>query len=763
MLLKPQTSTLLVLSFGLLTACSTPPEKPAPTTAIDLAQTQLPKPPKPKTQAVEMPITELPESQPIPLKEVNQAGQFPEVATLSDKTLTTQDFALSDSDPIQLDFEQVSLRQIIEIIADHLNISMVIDPSIGDKVTLRTSPNKPLTKKDLWPLLQLLLNDAGITMERKGNIYHLKKTGPTLPGTIGISPDRLTDSDSPEVLQITPLRYMSLESALSALNPLVQPRGRIISLPNLNVIGIITTPQRLERVNQLISIIDADPFLHRGIRLFRLVNSKATEVKTDLDNVLKAISGNTVSAYQTVALERINAILVVAPPGSGFKDVAMWINILDERSEETGEQVFIYRVKNLEATKLASTLSDVFKIEDKEEEEERLRRERRERGEPEPRQQQEEMEEAEAEPPGATPPAAPLGALPISAELKVNIVADESTNSLLIRARPRDYRQLLETIYLLDQEPKEVMINVVIAEVQLTDATQFGIDWQLLFGRGNRGFAGSNFNIPSGNFAADVQPSEEGSPQNAVGLSGFTLKIVDNWSALANGVAYGKVSAILNFLASTNDVRILSRPSILVRNNEEASMNVGSNEPFLSGVNTSTTSNQILSNDVQYKDTGITLKVTPRINDEGIINMQIYQEVSQLGPPRTTQNLQSFTQRKVETSVVVRDGGAIVIGGLIETRNKHDEQSLPYLKDIPIIGKPLFSTTNKEEVQTELVLIIIPEIIDPQADNRWLLERFKQQMREVETLLEEDNVLIYKNFIHEQPNDGQSGATVSTN
>jgi len=738
MLLKPQTSTLLVLSFGLLTACSTPPEKPAPTTARDLAQTQLPRPPKPKTQAVEMPITELPESRPIPLKEINQTGEFPEVATLSDKTLTKQDFALSDSDPIQLDFEQVSLRQIIEIIADHLNISMVIDPSIGDKVTLRTSPNKPLTKKDLWPLLQLLLNDAGITMERKGNIYHLKKTGPALPGTIGISPDRLTDSDAPEVLQITPLRYMSLESALYALNPLVQPRGRIISLPNLNVIGIITTPQRLERVNQLISIIDADPFLHRGIRLFRLVNSKATEVKTDLDNVLKAISGNTVSAYQTVALERINAILVVAPPGSGFKDVAMWINILDERSEETGEQVFIYRVKNLEATKLASTLSDVFKIEDKEEEEERLRRERRERNEPEPRQQQEEMEEAEAEPPATTPPAAPLGALPISAELKVNIVADESTNSLLIRARPRDYRQLLETIYLLDQEPKEAMINVVIAEVQLTQANQFGIDWQALLGN-QHGSIGSNFNVPTGNFPGGVTPDAEGAAETPSGLSGFTLNYLS-----------GSLNALLNFLASTNDIKILSRPSLLVRNNEEASMNVGSNEPFLSGINSSTVSNQLLSNDVQYKDTGITLKVTPRINDDGIINMKIYQEISQLGPPRTTQNLQSFTQRKVETSVVVRDGGAIVMGGLIESRNKNDQQSLPYLSDIPVIGKPLFSATSQEEVRTELVLIIVPEVVDPQADNRWLVERFKQRMRQIETLLTEENVALYPQWETDQ-------------
>ena len=702
---------ILLGSLFFLAACATPPKREVPISAEELAASELQSQPaiikKPITG---VPIAEFPQTAPPPLKEVNQTGQVPTITTITDQTLDVTELDLSGDAPIQLDFEQTELRQILQIIADSLDITMVIDPSIGGKVTLRTSPDKPLTKKDLWPLLQLLLNDSGVTMEKKGGIYHLKKSPPTLPSVVGMSPETLIRSDSSEVLQVTPLRYIAAEAAVTVINPLIQPKGRVITLPTLNIIGIITTPPKLERVNKLLHIIDADPFLHRGMRLFRLVNSKATDVQGELDKILKALYGKTSPTYQVIALERINAILVIAPPNSGFNEVALWVEILDERSEESGEQIFIYKVRNLEATKIAKTLSNVFKIEDKKKKD----------------------QEKQKKPSATLKPTTPLGStIPVSAELEVNIVADESTNSLLIRASPRDYRQLLETIYALDQVPKEVMVNVVIAQVGLTEATRFGIDWRALFhGYGSNGGVQGNLEVPVGNFPANVDPSQE-SGVNAIGaLSGFSINYLS-----------GSLNALFHIVASKNDISILSRPSILVRNNERAMINVGSNEPFLSGINSSSTTNQLLSNDVQYKDTGITVEVTPRINDDGIINLEIKSELTLLGPPRTTQNLQSFDQRKIETFVVVRDGTAIVIGGLIQTNNQHKKQGIPILQDLPILGNTLFSSTDVEENRTELVLIIVPEIVNPEADNRPLVINFKKRMYLVSKLLNEQNIL----------------------
>ncbi|BAP56558.1 general secretion pathway protein D [Thioploca ingrica] len=680
-------------------------------------------------------ITELPRSQAKPLKQVNQAGQVPTTTTLTEQTLDTSNLDLSEGDEIQLDFEQTDLRQILEIIADSLKISLVIDPTIGDKVSLRTAPDKPLTKKDLWPLLKLLLNDAGITMEKRGGVYHLKKMPPTLPGDISLSPEKLTSSDSPEVMQITPLRFIAVEAAQAILTPLIQPKGRLITLATLNIIGIITTPQQLERVNKLLDIVDADPFLHRGMRLFRLANSKATEVQAELDKILKALYGTAPPTYQSVALERINAILVVAPPNSGFNEVASWVEILDESSEDSGEQVFIYKVKNLEASKIAATLSSVFKLEDQKAAEEKEKMKRNEKKPPIS------PEEEREKPLPITPTTTSTGTLPVSAELKVNIVADENTNSLLIRASPRDYRQLLETIYLLDHVPKEVMVNVVIAEVTLTEATKFGIDWYALFNE--RLVGGSDLSVPGGNFTTSRRGTASGN--NLLPLpsfDGFTL-----------GYLSGGLNAVLNLIASTGDTSILSRPSILVRNNEEASINVGSSEPTVGSLvtpsinlNNNSTSNTALNNpyqtDVQYKDTGITLKVTPRINEDGIINMKISQEVSQLGGLRTTQNLQSFVQRKLETSVVVRDNNAIVMGGLIETKKNQSSQGIPGLKDIPLVGSTLFSTTNQEDTRTELVLLIVPQIVNPEIDNRPLVQDFIRRMQATAALLNDQDIFV---------------------
>jgi general secretion pathway protein D len=707
----------VLLCTSALFACSTPPHKRNPPTTLSagqLAQSLLPSrysggTPPSSTQ----PILELPRTQPEPLQEVNQEGVVPSVTTLTE---TPFDVSKVTDDPIVLDFEQVALRDILQILGDALGISMVIDPTIGDKITLRTAKDNPLKKDDLWPLIQILLTDAGITMEKRGNVYHLKKTGKSsLPGMIGLTPETLTTSSASEVLQITPLRYLTAENAKTVIEPMIQPNGRVLILPSLNVIGIITTPIRLERINKLLYVIDANPFLHRGIRLFRLVNSKAKDVQTELDQILKAVAGGGNSTYQVIALERINSILVVAPPNSGFRDVALWVDILDERSEESGEQVFIYKVKNLEASKLASTLTNVFKIEDKKEAEEKEKRRRNEEA-------QKAKEEKE------TPLPLASGALPVSAELKVTIVADESTNSLLIRASARDYRQLLDVITRLDQVPKEVMVNVVIAEVTLTEANSFGIDWRRIF----RNYSiGSNFNVPTGNFPGQVVPAEGANISSISGLTGLTFNLAGN-----------SLSALLNFVASKNKISILSRPSLLVRNNEEASINVGSNEPFLSGVNSSSVSNQILSNDVQYKDTGITVKVTPRINDDGIINMKIYQELTQLGPERTTQNLQSFDQRKIETHVVVRDGTAIVIGGLIQVNNQNGKQGIPGLQNLPLFGSTLFSSTEKEEKHTELVLIIVPDIVNPEVDNRPQLQNYLQSIKTVSNLLNEQHVFL---------------------
>jgi len=680
-------------------------------------------------------IKVLPQNEPVRLKQVNQRGKAPSIPTLNAQQ-PSADFKNIDKNSTISFNGDVELRELLEGMADILNLNVLLDPAIGkEKVNLRTAENKNLTPNEIWSLLLLVIQDFGIEMEKKGAVYHFKKVKPFIPSTIGMPSSQLTNSKKPEVFQMTPLKHISVEAAQAILKPLIEPQGRIVTVNSLNALGIATTPDRLQRVNSLISLLDADPFTHRGMRLYRLANSKAEEVKTELEKVLAAVTGNASAvkpAYQVVALDRVNAILVVSPPNAGFEEVSLWIDILDERSANSSEQIFIYKVKNLEAKELATTLTEVFEVADDDEEEERKRKQKEQASTKEKKLPSQlplnvkDNAKALAKENNSTSTST-TGA--VSAELNVRIVADESTNSLIIRATPRDYRQLLTTITRLDEIPKEVMVNVVIAEVELTDTTKFGIDWQSVLG-GNHGTYGTNLGVPTGNFPANVVPSSDGdttTPTSVGGLTGFTISYASH-----------SLKALLNLVAEKSNVTVLSRPSILVRNNEEATFNVGSSEPVITRVNSSSTTNQQLSNDVQYKDVGVNLQVTPRINDDGIINMKISQEVSQVGAERN--NMPSFKQRKIESIVVVRNGTPIVVGGLIETRGNNAHNGILGLQDIPVVGDTLFSSKSDTQSRVELVLIIIPEIVNPVANNDPLIKQFENRMGAVKTLLEDENI-----------------------
>jgi general secretion pathway protein D len=705
----------IVVFISSLTACSTFETKPKENiSANDLIGLDIPGAPPLQKPTENIPIlnANAPTTQ---KKTVDSVGKIPEITSTQSKQPASLP-AKSANELIGLNLEQVELRAVFELIADALGISVVIDSSIADKVTVRTAPDKSLTQDDLWALLQLLLAENSVTMEKKGVAYHLKKEKKSLPDAIGSKKDQLNKSNAPEVLQVTPLRYITVDSALTALKPMVEPEGRLLVISNLNVLGIVTSPEKLNKINKLLALLDADPFVHRGIRLFRLQNAKASEAKTDLDKILQAVEGK-MPAFEIIALDRINSLLVISPPQRGFDEVARWVEIVDERNEAGGEQIFIYRVRNLKATTLATTLKDVFRTDGKETPKTTPKDPNK------PDEKQPEKPQEHKPDPNLLNQNNPQNAA-AAANLKINVVADEETNSLLIRSTPRDYRHLLTTIALLDNLPREVMINVVVAEVELTEGNQFGIDWFSLFGKNKNSFIGSESKIPGAASVTNGVPTRSD--------NGLVISYIS-----------GSITSVLNALNTEGKVELLSRPSLLVKNNQEATINVGSDEPTITRMNQTQTgigtTGVTTSNEVQYRKTGIILKVKPQINEDGIVNMTIKQEVSALGAERTAEKLPSFKQRVVDTALVVRDGTAVVMGGLIQTSVNNNNEGIPLLKDIPVVGK-LFQSQSGSRVRTELVIMIVPQVIHPDADNREYVRQFRDRMSEVKRLMEEDAI-----------------------
>ena len=635
---------------------------------------------------------------------LSNRGKVPDIATTHNTPAPSAIKSRPKQDNIHLDYEQVDIQVVFEEIADTLGISLLIDPSINKKVILRTATDRPLTTDSLWPLFQTLLEQHNITLDKHGNLYQLRQAKQSTIQNIrsNHSLEHNPEQPSPPVTtQITLLKHISTKSAIDVIQALVLPEGKVVTLPNLNSLAITSSPSRIKQVNHILSIIDANPFIHMGTHLYNLHHAQAKDVAKDLSKIVQTIEGKE-SPVTILPLDRINAILAVTPPEYRIREITQWVDILDSKEGESNEQVFIYKVKNLDATNLAHTLQQAYSRPSTQNNTISL-----------PIQKNSKTKKSKTAPilrkkQGST------------ANLEITITADKGTNSLLIRTSPRDYQHLLQTIYALDTVPKEVMINILIAEVSLSGQHEYGIDWEhLTASRGSWGFQ-SIADIPHG------------------GLLSFAN------GALGIEKKGGNFTAILKLLQSNTKLTVLSRPSLLVRNNQEASINVGTEEPVISNSRQSsvTASGTTYDYDVQYRNTGIILNVIPHINDDGMINIDIDQEVSKVGATRTFGNgtssnseYPSFTTRHVKTSAVVKDGNAIILGGIMESESSDNNDGIPQLMEIPLIGS-LFSNNTEQSAHKELVIIIVPEIISPESNNQIYNTLFIKRMQSLREALQ---------------------------
>lgn len=642
-----------------------------------------------------IPTTDFVEQQNL-IEEINRDGLSFSYPGFSEQVPAPVD--VQGPDVVELNYEQADLRLVLEQLAESLDISILIDPSIDKRISIRTSPDRPLQRDDIWPLIRLLTRDAGIFLERVGDVYNARMINSSLPADI-IGPDSSAETVNSQVMQITPLTYVSTETAVEALGPLLAPEGSVSQLGSRDLLMITASDFLLQRANELLMLIDADPFSNQGIHLYQLSNANAPEVAEELVEILELIEGAS-PAYQVRGIERINAILVTAPASRGFEEISRWVEILDADSQEQVEQLFMYKVKNLDALELAETLSTVF-----EEEDDPLTPPNIGRSDTlniVDTLAAEASQTATAETgqvPLTTGGTSANGA--VSANLTVKIVADEATNSLLIRSTARDYRQLLTTISQLDVVPLQVMVNAVIAQITLTDDTRFGVDWSRV--------AGNTLNPISSNTTTDFAP-------NLNGLM-FTRGFIDGSA---------RVDATLEAIAQNNEVRLLARPSLTVGNNQEGEIQIGAEVPVEAGESIS--AGGLSTTNIQYRDTGIGLLITPQINEDGVVNLIINQTLRSVDNSASgINNNPVFNNQEITTTVVVKNGDNIVLGGLIQTDTEALNTGVPLLNRVPGLGN-LFSYQQDNQERRELFIVLRPEVINlnDQAGPQYsdILDRF---------------------------------------
>ena len=602
---------------------------------------------------------------------------------------------------IALDFEGADLASVIKVIMeDGLDASYILDPRVSGTVTLRT--NGPLSRADILPTLEeiLRLNNAAI-VERNGvfRIIPREEAGLSAP---------LISAQEAQVrgltVRVTPLRFVSVQEIADILESLAPVAGAIRYDRSRNLVFTIGTAAEQATILDALSVLDVDYFASRSFALRPLREADAQPVVDELTAAFASPSGIASTAIRFLPVERMNAVLMIAEDSVLLDDAMVLVRNLDQDSGEAA-RLRIFPVSNRRAADLAILLGDVFGAETS----------LGPQGGADPlgpsltpeigQTAVDTTTDVETAPdvadaaPTASPGLGPLaGGIGGGESGVLRIVADEASNSLLALVTGDGARAMRRTLRRLDTQPLQVMIEATLVEVALNEELNFGVRW--FFESGDFSF---DFGDAAGTGAASVLP-------------GFN-------AAFRTSNAQVTISA----LDAVTDVKILSSPTLMVMDNEEARLQVGDDVPIVVRSSQSTDDpNAPIVTEEEFRETGVILNIRPRVNASGNLSLQIRQEVSSVAPTTGAVN-PTFNQRVVESTILVNSGETIALAGLIEGESELRRDGIPVLSRLPLIG-PLFGVTERAGDRNELMILIRPFVVRDQSEARAATNELRRKL-----------------------------------
>ncbi len=578
------------------------------------------------------------------------------------------------------------LLQVINIIGNELKLNYVVDPKVKGMVTINTAGE--FKRSDLLPLLETILRINGATLIKAGNLYQIVP-GPAAKGwpvpirTQGQEGELATSNGL--AMQVIPMQVVLAKDMAEILKSYLSEEGNMVVHETGNILIITENASNLKRLMELVAIFDSDVFQGQRVQLYPIKNNSSKNIVTDLENIFMGYAlSSKGSAIKFISIDRINAILAISSNPKSFVEVQKWIEKLDKPAENVGIKNYFYKVQNNDAKKMVKVLLDIYG--NKQEEEPATPGTLSPQGLP----------SSQPESPKTPPEKEKNPTALIRGD--INIVADEVNNALIIRATPQDYEVIKETIQELDIVPRQVLIDAKIYEVDLTGELSMGVSAFLQ----NR--ANPNVTAPPGT-EASFSASKTGSLGAGLNIATFTV--------------IGQTRELVGFLnaqESRGRTRILSSPSVIASDNQDARIQVGAEVPLLTsqgvvpGALAGGTS--VFSNTVQQRPTGVILDVIPRINASGWVTMKINQEVSAPVAPTAGSAIQSpsINIRSVRTQITIKDGETVAIGGIISENKLLSRNRVPLLGDIPGLGL-IFGNTSYTNTRTELIALITPHVI----------------------------------------------------
>ena len=616
---------------------------------------------------------------------------------------------------VVLNFEGVDIRQVIEtILSTYLREPYVVHPSLAGTVTFRTTRGIP--KKDLVPTLELLLRMNGFALAREDGIY---KVVPFSQVRGSVTP-QLGGAATPlpagfSVLAV-PLKYIGAKAMLQILEPFATD-GSAIRTDEVRNLMILAGGQReLKHLLETIDLFDVDFLAGMSVGLFPIKSADVKTLMAEVDKIFGAAGNPLAGIVRILPIERLNALLIVTTQPRYLEEARKWIERLDQTSS-AGGGLYVYHVKNGKAENLASLLGEIFGGKGT-------------AGSGAPQLA-----------PGArpaeirTPPQMGQSGVPQPAQAAaqttqfqgdgivvskdVRVVADKDNNALLIIASQSDYSKIEQAIRQLDIVPRQVLVEVMIAEVTLSDELRFGIDW---FINARNGTSNGVPNVTTGTLNAGG--SLPATPQGTPAPYGLGLQLINTLN--------GDIRGVLRAFGSDGRAQVLASPSIMVLDNQKATIKVGDRISVTTGNQTTGTTTGVIQT-IQYLDTGVLLTVQPRINASGQVSMDINQEVSSPGATGVGGN-PNVSTRSFQTSVTVNSGETMALAGLIQRTRNSDGRGVPLLSKIPIIGAA-FGTQGFKDVRTELVVLITPKVVANSVQAQDVTNELRRKLPALESLL----------------------------
>ena len=604
-------------------------------------------------------------------------------------------------------FNNADVYEVIHTLGRIAGINYLIDPRVRGTVNVHTQGT--VRREDALEILFSILRVNGATAVLEGNMYHIVPMNEAKMEPLPLGPREDAFSPNRPTMRAFPLQYIAAAEMAKVIKPFLSAGGEAMEVTRANMLLVVDTAGNMEKHARLVELFDADAFRLAGVRMFSLKFLDPEEMARSLDAIFGALDfggkGGRPSGINFVPITRLNALLVVSASPKSMEDVERWIGELDREPSSASRTVRLYRVKHGKVKDVSAILEKLYPT--------------RAAG---LAARPTEFKPAVAEPvrpyiltttstaaPAApTPAAAPARTAPAAVEKKegegYDIIADEPTNSLIIRGSASEYASILETLKTIDVYPRQVLLEVLIGDVTLDDTLRLGIDW--------------NYVNQSGSWTHNLA--------NITSVAGLTT-----------GFSYAvektnQLTAAFRSLANDGKASVLSAPSVLAVNGKKSKIEVADQVPIETASIVANSNPPVTTTTVEYRDVGVILNFTPYINDEGTVTLEIDQEVSEISSTISTTagGNPTFLKRSVQTTLIASSDQSIVLGGLVRERKSRSRDGIPFLYKIPLLGW-IFGSRSDAFTRNELLIFITPRVIGSVEEGTRLSREFQERVIEL--------------------------------